>query len=129
MNFLEAMECLKNKRSVRRECWPENCYLTIEDGVIKVKTKLNEYISSGANDPDIEVVALNSDDWVEYYDLMTLTEAFEDFLTSEDKFKIVFKDADGNLYTIVKKYGGIASLEAGIDFTKQELQSKSFYAV
>lgn len=128
MNFLDAIKCLKNGQPVRRKCWHENCYLALEDNVFKVKAKLNEYISTVANDAEIDPIALNADDWEKYYELMTFTEAFEDFL-AEDKFKIVFKDDDGNLYTIVKKYGGIASLEAGIDFTKQELQSKSFYAV
>ena len=129
MNFLDAIKCLKNGQPVRRKCWHENCYLALEDNVFKVKSRFNAYISTVASDVEIDTIALNADDWEEYYEPMTLTEAFEDFLTSEDKFKIVFKDVDGNLYTIVKKYGGTASLEAGIDFTKEELQSKSFYAV
>lgn len=127
MNFLDAIKCLINGQPVRRKCWPENCYLALEDNVFKVKTKLNEYISTVANDAEIDPIALNADDWEEYCELMTFTEAFEDFL-AEDKSKIVFKDADGNLYTIVKKYSGIVSIEEGIDFTKEELQSKSFYA-
>lgn len=127
MNFLDAIKCLEDGEPVRRKCWNENCYLTLEDNVFKVKAKLNEYISTMAKDVEIETIGLNADDWEEYYELMTFTEAFEDFL-SEDKFKIVFKDDDGNLYTIVKKYSGIVSLEAGIDFTKEELQSRSFYA-
>lgn len=127
MNFLNAIKCLESGQPVRRKCWGENCYLALEDNVFKVKAKLNEYISTVANDIEIDVIALNADDWEEYCELMTFVEAFEDFL-AEDKFKIMFKDNDENLYTIVKKYGGIASLEAGIDFTKEELQSKSFYA-
>lgn len=127
MNFLDAIRCLKNGQPVRRKCWHEGSYLALENNVFKVKTKLNDYISTVANDVEIDTIALNADDWEEYCELMTFVEACEDFL-AEDKFKIMFKDNDGNLYTIVKKYGGIASLEAGIDLTKEELQSKSFYA-
>lgn len=132
MNFLNAIKCLESGQPVRRKCWGENCYLALEDNVFKVKAKLNEYISTVANDAEIDPIALNADDWEEYYELMTFTEAFEDFL-AEDKFKIMFKDLDGEYYTIVKRYEDIVSFDelARREFhlTKQELQNKSFYAV
>lgn len=128
MNFLDAIKCLENGEPVRRKCWTENCYLALEDNVFKVKTKLNAYISTIANDVEIDAIALNADDWEEYYELMTFPEAFEDFL-AEDKFKIMFKDSDGELYTIVKRYNDIVSFDEGIQLTKRDHQSKSFYAV
>lgn len=128
MNFLDAIKCLTNGEPVRRKCWPKNRYLILEDDVFKVKTKLNGYISGVANDYEIDTIALNSDDWEEYYELVTFTEAFENFL-AEDKYKIMFKDSDGELYTIVKRYNNLVSFDEGIYLSKRDHQSKSFYAV